>query len=88
LIGDIDSDVSDSLVGDPTVLRQILPNLIGNAVKLTSQGEVVLRVEKQEETEEKVTRHFAVKDTGLGVATLSSPGQIIGRRYIRQKGIN
>jgi signal transduction histidine kinase len=45
-----------------------LLNLIGNAVKLTSQGEVVLRVEKQEETEEKVTRHFAVKDTGLGIA--------------------
>ena len=69
LICDIDSEVPDSLVGDPTLLRQILLNLIGNAVKFTAQGEVVLRVEKQEETDEKVTLHFAVKDTGLGIAS-------------------
>jgi signal transduction histidine kinase/DNA-binding response OmpR family regulator len=69
LICDIGNDVPDSLRGDPTLLRQILLNLIGNAVKFTSQGEVVLRVEKQEETEEKVTLHFAVKDTGLGIAS-------------------
>jgi signal transduction histidine kinase/CheY-like chemotaxis protein len=69
LICDIDNEVPDSLVGDPTLLRQILLNLIGNAVKFTSQGEVVLRVEKQEETEGKVTLHFAVKDTGLGIAS-------------------
>jgi signal transduction histidine kinase/CheY-like chemotaxis protein len=68
LIYDIDSEVPDSLVGDPTLLRQILLNLIGNAVKFTSQGEIALRVEKEQEIDQKVTLHFAVRDTGLGIA--------------------
>jgi signal transduction histidine kinase/DNA-binding response OmpR family regulator len=68
LVCDIDREVPDSLLGDPTLLRQILLNLIGNAVKFTTQGEVVLRVEKEQETEETLTLHFAVSDTGLGIA--------------------
>ena len=64
---DILPEVPDGLLGDPARLCQIVLNLIGNAVKFTSRGEVVLRVEKQEETEGQVTLQFAVRDTGIGI---------------------
>ncbi|HET6929461.1 MAG TPA: response regulator [Candidatus Acidoferrum sp.] len=60
-------DVPDLLVGDPTRLRQIMVNLVGNAIKFTSQGEVLVRVERREETENSVQLHFAVHDTGPGI---------------------
>jgi signal transduction histidine kinase/DNA-binding response OmpR family regulator len=69
LVVDIAPDVPDALLGDPMRLRQIVLNLVGNAVKFTSQGEVLLRIEKQEEAEEHVTLHFAVSDTGPGIPT-------------------
>jgi len=67
LIRDIAPDVPDGLRGDPTRLRQVVLNLIGNAVKFTARGEVVLRIEKQAETAQQVTLHFAVSDTGVGI---------------------
>jgi signal transduction histidine kinase/DNA-binding response OmpR family regulator len=67
LVYDIAPDVPDALRGDPTRLRQVVLNLIGNAVKFTPQGEVVLRIEKQAETDAEVTLHFAVSDTGVGI---------------------
>jgi signal transduction histidine kinase len=67
LVYDIAPDVPNALLGDPTRLSQIVLNLVGNAVKFTSQGEIVLRVEKQEETQDEVTIHFAVTDTGVGI---------------------
>jgi signal transduction histidine kinase/DNA-binding response OmpR family regulator len=60
-------EVPDALQGDPTRLRQIVLNLLGNAVKFTSQGEVVLVVEPREEVNEAVVLHFAVTDTGIGI---------------------
>ncbi|MGD0512496.1 MAG: DAHL domain-containing protein [Terriglobales bacterium] len=67
LVFDLRPDVPEALLGDPTRLRQIVLNLVGNAVKFTAKGEVVLRVEKQEETENDVTLHFSVTDTGVGI---------------------
>ncbi len=61
------SDVPEALVGDPGRLRQIIVNLIGNAVKFTGEGEVVVHVEKEDETEDGVCIHFRVKDTGIGI---------------------
>jgi two-component system sensor histidine kinase/response regulator len=60
-------DVPEVLVGDPGRLRQILMNLAGNAIKFTERGEVVMRVERESETEDKICLHFTVSDTGLGI---------------------
>jgi signal transduction histidine kinase len=57
---------SDKLVGDPVRLRQVIINLVGNAIKFTSQGEVVLSVKMQERKADAVVLHFAVRDTGIG----------------------
>ena len=60
-------DVPDELVGDPIRLRQIVVNLVGNAIKFTEQGEVVVRVELAEQKGDKIQLHFAVCDTGIGI---------------------
>jgi PAS domain S-box-containing protein len=67
LIVDIDAAVPQALRGDPGRLRQILLNLLGNAIKFTHQGEVVLRVTTAPATPPDVVLHFAVSDTGVGI---------------------
>ncbi|HBG08179.1 MAG: hypothetical protein A2075_18280 [Geobacteraceae bacterium GWC2_58_44] len=59
--------VPQQLVGDPVRLRQILVNLVGNAVKFTSRGEVLLRVSLAEEGSEAAVIRFEVADTGIGI---------------------
>jgi PAS domain S-box-containing protein len=54
--------------GDPGRLRQVLLNLLANALKFTDRGEVLLRLSRRNETAGTVTVHFAVKDTGIGIA--------------------
>ena len=67
LVSDISAEVPDALIGDPGRLRQVLLNLVGNAIKFTQRGEVVLRVRQQESTDAHVTVCFEVSDTGIGV---------------------
>jgi CheY-like chemotaxis protein/anti-sigma regulatory factor (Ser/Thr protein kinase) len=55
------------LRGDPGRVRQILVNLVGNAIKFTHEGEVVIRAEPLEESETHVRIHFSVQDTGIGI---------------------
>ncbi len=64
---DISSEIPDMLIGDSARLRQIVVNLVSNAIKFTEQGEVVLCVEVDSQTEEHVILHFAVSDTGIGI---------------------
>jgi len=63
----VDPDLASSLRGDPGRLRQILVNLVGNAIKFTHQGEIVIRAEPGENTDRHVTVHFSVQDTGIGI---------------------
>jgi len=59
--------VADRLVGDPGRLNQVLTNLVGNAIKFTDHGEVVLTVEVGSIDQDAVALHFAVRDTGIGI---------------------
>jgi two-component system sensor histidine kinase/response regulator len=61
------TDVPDALVGDPGRLRQVIVNLVGNAIKFTTHGEVVVRVALESQTADEVCLHFAVSDTGIGI---------------------
>jgi PAS domain S-box-containing protein len=65
---DIASDVPDAVVGDPGRLRQIIINLVGNAVKFTQKGEVVVSVRPEMLKGEELHLHFAVADTGIGIS--------------------
>jgi len=60
-------NVSDRVVGDPGRIRQVLINLIGNAIKFTEKGEVVVSVEEESKTGEEGLFRFMVKDTGIGI---------------------
>ncbi len=63
----VDPDVPDLLEGDITRLRQVLINLLGNAIKFTEEGEIVVRAELRKKKRNKALIHFSVRDTGLGI---------------------
>ncbi len=65
----IDPKVPDQLVGDPNRLRQVVLNLVDNAIKFTQQGEVIAQVTGQKISETDALLLFAVKDTGIGIPT-------------------
>ncbi|MEW6406533.1 MAG: PAS domain S-box protein, partial [Chloroflexota bacterium] len=61
-------DLLADLHGDANRLRQVLVNLVGNAIKFTHQGEIVIRANPIKETETHATVHFSVQDTGIGIS--------------------
>src|SRR5438094_10512600 len=66
---DVRSHVPDAVVGDMSRLRQVLLNLVGNAIKFTERGEVVVRVTTESDVGgEGATLRFSVADSGLGIA--------------------
>src|SRR6267142_1202384 len=70
LIGDVDDAVPELVMGDAGRLRQVLINLVGNAIKFTdqgNQGEVAVRVEADDEPGDQVELRFTVRDTGIGI---------------------
>ena len=64
----IDPDIPSLIKGDPGRLRQVLINLIGNAVKFTEKGEVSVKVNLESDENNRITLHFSVADTGIGIA--------------------
>jgi signal transduction histidine kinase/CheY-like chemotaxis protein/ABC-type amino acid transport substrate-binding protein len=70
LVYEIQPDVPEALLGDPGRIRQILVNLVGNAIKFTERGEIVVSVEEQpdQQSADATTLHFSVRDTGIGIA--------------------
>ena len=69
LILNVDPSVPRQLKGDPGRLRQIILNLVGNAIKFTAKGEVVLQVTIDHSWPDRSLLHFAVRDTGIGIPT-------------------
>src|SRR5581483_11552104 len=67
LVFHVDGDVPDALIGDIGRLRQIVINLVGNAIKFTAAGEIVVRVGLGTSSREQVELAFAVSDTGIGI---------------------
>lgn len=69
LAGFVDLSVPPTLSGDPTRIRQVLVNLLGNAVKFTHDGEVVIRVEARALGDDRYEVHARVRDTGIGISS-------------------
>jgi signal transduction histidine kinase/DNA-binding response OmpR family regulator len=67
LAGDVLSGVPDALLGDVDRLRQILVNVIGNAIKFTERGEVIVSVRAAGQAADEVQLHFSVADSGIGI---------------------
>jgi signal transduction histidine kinase/DNA-binding response OmpR family regulator len=67
LLCDVASDIPDVMTGDPTRLRQIILNLVGNAIKFTSEGEISLTVQREERGEQGWMLRFTISDTGIGI---------------------
>ncbi|RXK42509.1 atypical/HisK protein kinase [Tremella mesenterica] len=67
LIFDIEPGIPDQLIGDPLRLRQVITNLIGNAVKFTTEGAVALTCRLKEARDEDIELEFCIADTGIGI---------------------
>lgn len=67
LISDIQSNVPDEIIGDPFRLKQVISNLIGNAIKFTYEGKIVLSIELVKKQNAYLTFLFSIEDTGIGI---------------------
>jgi signal transduction histidine kinase/ligand-binding sensor domain-containing protein len=61
------ADVPENMLGDPTRLRQVLLNLIGNAIKFTEQGSITVETRVDQSSDSEIMLRFSVKDTGIGI---------------------
>lgn len=63
----IPPEISDALVGDPWRLRQVIVNLVGNAIKFTETGEIAFEIAKETTSHDETDLHFQIADTGIGI---------------------
>ncbi|WP_089717556.1 hybrid sensor histidine kinase/response regulator [Candidatus Entotheonella palauensis] len=84
LICDIEPDVPNDVIGDIGRLRQVVINLVGNAIKFTEAGEVIVRLEVDSQQEEAVLLHVSVSDTGIGIP--ADKQQIIFESFAQADG--
>lgn len=86
----IDPECPDDIIGDPLRINQVLLNIVGNAIKFTEQGSIVVRVMATDLNDDKVTLRFSVQDTGIGIPAaqqeqlfygFSQADGSVGRRY-------
>ena len=68
LMCEVSEDVPDDLHGDPVRIRQIIVNLVGNAIKFTEKGEVLVTADLRNTEDFRITIHFCVADTGIGIS--------------------
>lgn len=68
LIFHVFPEVPEKIIGDPHRLRQIILNLINNAIKFTKEGEIIVRIETEVNTEDYTILHFSIQDTGIGIS--------------------
>jgi PAS domain S-box-containing protein len=73
LIFDIAPDVPDAIVGDPLRLRQVITNLVGNAIKFTERGHILLEIREDGRSGADTILHFSVSDTGVGIPPEKQP---------------
>src|SRR5213076_1526524 len=64
----LESNVPENLFGDPVRLRQVVLNLVGNSLKFTEHGEIVVNVAIDSVSDEHLCLHFSIRDTGVGIA--------------------
>lgn len=72
LLYQIDGNIPETVVGDSARIRQVLINLLGNAVKFTEKGNIVVRVAASKLSNDSYEIHFSVKDTGIGISEETS----------------
>ncbi len=80
LVLDVRNEIPPVVRGDSGRLKQVLLNLLGNAIKFTSEGEVLMTVDREADSAGRVVVHFTVSDTGIGVPDPS------GSRFSRHSG--
>jgi len=80
----IDPEIPSNLIGDPGRLRQILTNLVSNAIKFTHKGEIVVQAKLNKFTSDKVDILFSVRDTGIGIP--KSKAKVIFDEFIQADG--
>ena len=81
---EIDSEISDRLVGDAARLRQIITNLVDNAIKFTARGEIALEIRRQGQDAAGVSLHFSVRDSGMGIPKAKQ--EIIFEAFVQADG--
>lgn len=67
LTWDVDKNIPDCLVGDPEIIRQMIINIVGNAIKFTEKGSITFTVGSEKIKDGKILLHFMIKDTGIGI---------------------